>query len=202
MSIAAADTNGGRYNNVHRQTDDGVVFSVAAGDNLMPITFRYEDYLGDCHETLISSDFYPHAKLMRGDCGWRVKDDSDALLFSWEKMEHTTDGFTDAPSGEFVESWHESPNCARDVILKGVRGHKRVFYRKDREYWTPGNTVAADVYDDPFSLEVSTEFNTCCETQENGYDITTMPQWNPITCPPRKPNKCGILEYNGGKNND
>ena len=199
MAIATADTNGGRYNNVHRQTDDGIVFSVAAGENLMPITFRYTDYLGDCHTTLLALDFYPHARLMRGDCGWRAKDDSDVVLFSWQKMEHQTDGFTDAPTGEFTEAWHEEPNCAEDVAIDGIRGHKRTFYRKDRTYWTPGVTAQADAYEDPFAIQSQTEYNSCCETQANGYDIPTISQWNPKTCPPREPNKCGILEYDGGK---
>ena len=199
MPIVAADTNGGRYNNVHRQTDDGIVFSVAAGENLMPITFRYTDYLGDCHETLIALGFYPHARLMRGDCGWRAKDDSDALLFSWKKMEHATDGFTDLESGEFSEAWHEEPNCAKNVFINGVRGHKRTYYRKDREYWTPDVVAQADAYDDPFAVESQTEYNSCCKTSKNGYEIPTISQWNPMACPPRKPNKCGILEYNGGK---
>lgn len=199
MAIVAADNNGGRYNNVHRQTDDGIVFSVAAGENLMPITFRYTDYLGDCHETLISLGFYPHARLMRGDCGWRAKDDSDALLFSWQKMEHRTDGYNDSPSGEYIEAWHEEPNCAKDVLIDGLRGHKRTFYRKDRAYWTPDTVAQADSWEDPFAIESQTEYNDCCDTQEHGYEIPTMRQWNPITCPPRQPNKCGILEYDGGK---
>ena len=42
------------------------------------------------------------------------------------------------------------------------------------------------------------EFNSCCENPK-GYEITTIRQWNPMTCSPRKPNKCGILEYDGGK---
>lgn len=198
MAIAAADTNGGRYNNVHRQTDDGIVFSVAVNDNLMPITFRYSDYLGDCHTTLIAGSFYPHERLMRGDCGWGVEDDSEALTFSWEADEKVTDGLIDTPSGEFEEVWHNEPNCADNVVIDGLVKHQRTFFRKDRQYWTPDHVVFADTYEDPFALGAEEEFNSCCENPK-GYEITTIRQWNPMTCPPRKPNKCGILEYDGGK---
>lgn len=199
MPIVAADTNGGKYNNVHRQTDDGIVFSVAAGENLMPISFRYTDYLGDCHETLLAFSFYPHARLMRGDCGWRAKDDSDTMLFTWSKMEHHIDGFSNAPAGFFIEAWHEEPNCAKDVVIEGLRGHRRTFYREDREYWTPGVVAYADSYSDPFAVETQPESNDCCGPKGKEYNIPTISQWNPMACPPREPNKCGILEYNGGK---
>lgn len=73
--ILAADNNGGRYNKVHRQTDDGIVISVAMGESLLPLVFRYEDYLGCIEESLLAWNFYPHKRLMRGDCGWRVEND-------------------------------------------------------------------------------------------------------------------------------
>jgi hypothetical protein len=114
-------------------------------------------------------------------------------------MQHVTDGLNDAPSGEYIEAWHEEPECAKNVGIKGIRGHRRTWYRKDREYWTPGVTAQADAYEDPFAIESQTEYNSCCETRKHGYNIPTISQWNPITCEPRKPNKCGILEYNGGK---
>lgn len=199
MAIANADTNGGRYNNVHRQTDDGIVFSVAAGENLMPITFRYTDYLGDIHESLISFGFYPHDRLMRGDCGWRVTDDSESLLFSWRQLEHVTDGFNDSPSGEYFESWHEKPNCADNVIIDGITKRQRTFFRKDREYWTPDVVVQADSVEDPFALDMQTEYNACCDEMKHGYEIPTFRQWNPMSCEPRKPNKCGLVVYEGEK---
>lgn len=199
MAIVAADNNGGRYNNVHRQTDDGIVFSVAAGENLMPITFVYTDYLGDLHESLLASGRYPHARLMRGDCGWRAEDDSETILFSWEAMEHRTDGLTDAPSGEFMEAWHEEPNCAKDVELAGIKSHRRTWYRKDRTYWTPGKTLTAAKAPNLFAPTLQTEYNPCCEERKHGYQIPTFRQWNPISCPPREPNKCGLVEYDGDK---
>lgn len=173
MTIAAADNNGGRYNMVHRQTDDGLVISVASGRNLLPLVFAYCDYLGDKHETLLSSSRYPHKRLMRGDCGWRVKDDSVITTFSWKEMKHHTDGFSEAPSGEITEVWHDEPNCAKDVKLCGTGAHRKVFYRKDREYWTPDHTLQAENYEDYFGWT----------------------QYNPNTCPPEGPNKCGLVEF-------
>lgn len=200
MAVTAATNNGGRYNNVHRQTDDGIVISVAVGDDLLPITFRYTDYLGDANETLLAIGFYPHARLMRGDCGWRVKDDSDAIVYSWASKEHVTDGFNESPSGEYTEMWHEEPNCAYDVELEGTRGHRRTFTRKDREYWTPNHTTYSPGMKDIFGPEPMEEFNDCCTEPTHGYEIPTFRQWNPITCPSdRHPNKCGILEFEGGR---
>ena len=114
--IVAAGNNGGRYNMVHRQTDDGIVLSVAMGKNLTPLVFRYMDYLGCPQLSLLSGSFYPHKRLMRGDCGWREKDDSVDLTFSWNTLEKVTDGFTSGPSGEIEEVYHEEPNCASDVL--------------------------------------------------------------------------------------
>lgn len=173
MAVLSADNNGGRYNMVHRQTDDGIVLSVAMGKNLTPLVFRYDDYLGCTHETLLASDFYPHKRLMRGDCGWRREDDSDALLFSWQAMEKVSDGFSNGPDNVFTETYHEEANCAKDVQICGLKGHRTKFYRKDREYWTPDHTLQADVEETPFG------FN----------------QWNPISCAPKKPNKCGLINF-------
>lgn len=173
MAIAVADNNGGRYNRVHRQTDDGIVISVASGEDLLPLVFTYRDYLGDCHQTLLAASFYPHKKLMRKDCGWRAKDDSVLTTFSWKALEHHTDGFTEIPSGELSEVWHDEPNCAKDVAICGHVGHRRTFFRKDREYWTPDHTLQAERYEDYFGWS----------------------QFNPNTCEPRKPNKCGLVEF-------
>lgn len=175
MSILAADDNGGRYNTVHRQTDDGIVISVVSGRNLMPLVFRYTDYLGDVKCSLLSATHYPHKRLMRHDCGWRREDDSGVLTFSWEEMRHVTDGISDSPSGEYSESWHDEPNCAKDVALKGIKRHRAKFYRKDREYWTPGQTLAGDTYEDYFGWS----------------------QFNPMACDPVKPDKCGLVQYKG-----
>ena len=173
MAILDASSNGGRYNNVHNQTDDGIVFSVATQHGLLPITFRYDDYFGEPHETLISSGLYPHKRLMRGDCGWRRKDDSEDLLFSWSALEHVTDGFTSGDNNEYGEKYHEEPNCANDVLIKGLRSHRTTFYRKDREYWTPDVTLNAVAEEDFFGWE----------------------QYNPKSCAPKKPNKCGLVNF-------
>ena len=193
--IVTADNNGGRYNQVHRQTDDGIVISVAMGKNLTPLVFRYKDYLGCFAESLIAGAFYPHKRLMRGDCGWREEDDSVDLLFSWKALEKRTDGFTDAPSGEFSEAWHEEPNCAKDVRICGLAGHRKVFYRKDREYWTPDSLLSAEAPVDPFAFDTNMESNDCCNDLKKEYPITTVRQWNPQTCPPEAPNKCGLVNY-------
>lgn len=193
--IVAADNNGGRYNKVHRQTDDGLVISVAMGRNLTPLVFRYMDYLGCPEESLLSASFFPHKRLMRGDCGWRRKDDSVDLLFSWKAMEHATDGVSVGPNGEYIESWHEEPNCAKDVKLCNLAGHRTVFFRKDREYWTPNHTLQATAPDDPFAFPTHMESNDCCEEPKEEYPIPTIEQWNPISCPPEAPNKCGLHNY-------
>lgn len=191
----AADNNGGRYNQVHRQTDDGIVISVAMGKNLTPLVFRYTDYLGCVEESLIAGAFYPHKRLMRSDCGWRREDDSADLLFSWKALERVHTGFTSGPSGEYEESYAEVPNCAKDVRLCGIAGHRTKFYRKDREYWTPGQTLAATAPDDPFAFPTHMETNDCCNEPKKEYPIITIEQWNPQTCPPEAPNKCGLVNY-------
>ncbi len=193
--IVTADNNGGRYNKVHRQTDDGIVISVAMGKNLTPLVFRYEDYLGCIAESLIAGKFYPHKRLMRGDCGWREEDDSVDITFSWNASERVLDGFTSGPSGEYEEMYHDEPNCASDVLLCGLRGHRKVFYRKDREYWTPDKTLDGDVPADPFALETNMESNSCCKTNKTEYEIPTFKQWNPISCPPEAPDKCGLNNF-------
>lgn len=192
--ILAADDNGGRYNKVHRQTDDGIVISVAMGRNLTPLVFRYLDYLGCSEESLLSASFFPHKRLMRGDCGWREKDDSVDLTFSWNTLEKHVDGFTSGPSGEYGETYHSEPNCAKNVRICGLEGHRKVFYRKDREYWTPDTTLMATAPDDPFALDINIESNDCCN-EEHPQKIPTMKQWNPMSCPPEAPNKCGLNNY-------
>lgn len=177
MAILAADNNDGRYNKVHRQTDDGLVISVAAGNSLVPLVFAYKDYLGELQHSLLSSSFFPHAKLMRNDCGWRREDDSVDLLFSWTKHDKVYDGFNDAPSGEYSVDYHETVECVNNSTLKGLRGHRTRFYRKDREYWTPDKTLQAEAPEELFGWE----------------------QWNPKSCAPKKPNKCGILKYEEDK---
>ena len=193
--IVAANNNGGRYNKVHRQTDDGIVISVAMGRNLTPLVFRYKDYLDCTVESLIAGAFYPHKRLMRGDCGWREKDDSVDILFSWKALEKHTDGFTEAPSGEYTEAWHDEPNCASDVKICGLTGHRKVFYRKDREYWTPDQTLMATAPNDPFAFDMNMESNDCCHEPKKEYPIPSVKQWNPISCPPEAPNKCGLVNY-------
>lgn len=176
MPVVTASDNGGRYNDVHRQTDDGLVVSVAMGKSLMPLVFRYEDYLGHCQETLLSTAFFPHQRLMRGDCGWRVENDSDDILFSWQAIEEKTIGFSSGPSGEYEAITESVENCASDVVIDGLRGHRTIYYRKDREYWTPDKTLDATTPDEIFGWS----------------------QWNPNSCPPKGPNKCGIVQYPEG----
>lgn len=193
--IVAANNNGGRYNKVHRQTDDGIVISVAMGRNLTPLVFRYEDYLGCIAESLIAGRFYPHKRLMRGDCGWREENDSVDLTFSWKSSERVVDGFTSGPTGEYEETYHEEPNCASEVLLCGLRGHRTKWYRKDREYWTPDHTLMADAPADPFAFDTNLESNTCCKEPRKEYEITTIRQWNPISCPPEAPDNCGLNNF-------
>ena len=193
--ITAADNNGGRYNMVHRQTDDGIVVSVAMGKNLTPLSFRYMDYLGCPTVSLIAGGYYPHKRLMRGDCGWVEEDDSVDLTFSWNTLERHVDGLTVGPSGEYEETYHMEPNCASEVLLCGLRGHRKKFYRKDREYWTPDNLLDAEAPADPFALDINMESNDCCNDPKNEYAIPTFRQWNPQTCPPEAPNKCGLVNY-------
>ena len=173
MTIAAADNNGGRYNTVHRQTDDGLVISVVSGQSLLPLVFAYCDYLGDKHETLLASSKYPHKKLMRNDCGWRVENDSAVLTLSWKEMKKVVDGYKDLPSGKLDPIWHDQANCARDVSLAGLKSHRKTLFRKDREYWTPDHTLQAETYEDYFGWS----------------------QRNPNTCAPTEPNKCGLVEF-------
>lgn len=193
--IVAANNNGGRYNKVHRQTDDGIVISVAMGKNLTPLVFRYMDYLGCAEESLIAGAFYPHKRLMRGDCGWREEDDSVDLTFSWKAMEKVIDGVSSGPNDEYVERYHLEPNCASEALLCGLRGHRKVFYRKDREYWTPNKTLSATAPADPFAFPTHSESNDCCKNPKEKYDIPTIEQWNPISCPPEAPDKCGLNNF-------
>lgn len=174
MPVAAAGDNGGRYNMVHRQTDDGLVISVAMGDSLVPLVFRFNDYLNKCQECLLSSDFYPHACLMRGDCGWKKEeDDSVDLLFSWDQEEDKLIGLSSGPSGEYEEITETVENVAEGVRLAGLQGHRTVYYRKDREYWTPDKTLQAD-------------------TPE---ELWGWSQWNPNSCPAKQPDKCGLVTF-------
>lgn len=199
--MAPASNNGGRYNTVHRQTDDGLVFSVAMGEALVPIVFTFRDYLGDVTHGILAAGFYPHKKLMRNDCGWRVKDDSAEYRFSWQDKRHVTDGFTDTPSGEFSEAWHEEPNCAEGVALEGIRGHRQTWWRQDREYWTPGTTLQADAPEDLFGPKNIKQHNPVCDdcgayrNPPKEYDIPTFLQRNPKACPPKRPNHCDLVEY-------
>lgn len=193
--IVAADNNGGRYNMVHRQTDDGTVVSVAMGKNLTPLVFRYLDYLGCPEESLLSASFFPHKRLMRGDCGWVEEDDSVDLTFSWNTLEKVLDGFTSGPSGEYEGRYSFEPNCASEVKICGLEGHRKKFYRKDREYWTPGTTLMATAPADPFAFDTNLESNDCCEQPSKEYEITTVKQWNPLSCPPEAPDKCGLNNY-------
>lgn len=192
----AADNNGGRYNQVHRQTDDGIVISVAMGKSLLPLTFRYEDYLGCMEESLLSWRPYHHKRLMRGDCGWREENDSADITFSWNASERYVDGFTSGPTGEYEEIYRERPNCAKNVRICGLTGHRTKWYRKDREYWTPDHVLGATAPDDPFAFPLHTEHNDCCDPDTaKGYEIPTVEQWNPISCPPEAPDKCGLNNY-------
>lgn len=173
MSVLAATNNEGRYNNVHRQTDDGLVISVVMGDDLMPLVFRYTDYLGCTEESLLASSFYPHSRLMRSDCGWVVKNDSKDLLFSWENTIHVTDGLSAGPSNEFVENYHELPDNAHEVRLEGLTGRRTTYYRKDREYWTPNKTLMADTPEELFGWT----------------------QINPQTCESDSFERCGLVQF-------
>lgn len=190
----AAGNNGGRYNTVHRQTDDGIVVSVAMGRNLTPLVFRYTDYLGCINETLIAGSFYPHRRLMRGDCGWVEENDSVDISFSWNAPETHVDGFVSGSNDEYDTLYHFEPNCAKNVLLDGLRGHRSVAYRKDREYWTPNTVLAGTAPDDPFAFPINLESNSCC-TNGATYSIPTVEQWNPISCPPEEPDQCGINNY-------
>lgn len=173
MAVLEASNNGGRYNMVHRQTDDGLVISVAMGKNLTPLVFRYVDWSGCPQETLLSSAFYPHKRLMRSDCGWVEEHDKRDLLFDYIRTDVVIDGFTSGPSGEYDVSWHETHDSGENVRLCGLEGHRTVYRRKDREYWTPNMTLMADKVEDIFGFE----------------------QYNPITCPTKQPNKCGIVTW-------
>lgn len=175
MTILTAGDNGGRYNMVHRQTDDGTVISVAMGRNLTPLIFSYKDYLGCMQESLLSASFFPHKRLMRGDCGWREKDDSIDITFSWNASERHVDGFTSLPTGEYEERYSMKPNCALNTRICGLEGHRKVFYRKDREYWTPDHTLQADTEEAIFGFS----------------------QYNPLSCPPKGGDKCGIVKFYG-----
>lgn len=168
--LLAADNNGGRYNRVHRQTDDGLVISVAMGNDLTPLLFCYYDFTGCKQQTLLSSSFYPHKSLMRADCGVTVQKEKNDLLFSWNMPYKVTDGFSSGPSGEYEEIWHEDRTCAKDVSL-GFGGERTIYSRKDREYWTPDQTLQATAPNELFGWE----------------------QYNPNSRPRKKPNKCGIV---------
>ena len=173
MSVLAATNNGGRYNRVHRQTDDGIVISVVRGKDLVPLVFRWTDYLGDYQSSLLSASKYPHKRLMRGDCGVRRKDDSVLPVFSWNAIESKVVGVSRTPTGEMQDITMDVANCAKDVAICGVRGHRTRFYRKDRSYWTPDHTLLGDNFEEIFGFE----------------------QYNPQSCEPRKSNKCGLVTY-------
>lgn len=173
MAVLAASNNEGRYNRVHRQTDDGSIISVAMGSNLTPLVFRYKNYLGCDEESVLSAAFFPHKRLMRGDCGWSVENDSVDISYSWNASYDVIDGLSAGPSGEYVVNYHTEYDNASDAILSGFRGHRTVYRRKDREYWTPDKTLDAVSVDDTFGFS----------------------QYNPYSCPPKEPNKCGIVEF-------
>ena len=171
MTVLQADTNGGRMNMVHRQTDDGKVISVISGDSLLPLTFRYEDYLGDIQETLIAGNFFPHKRLMRGDKGWRAAKDDSEILFSWDAKEERIDGFSSGPDGEYRPITSSVRNKADDVRLCDVNLKRTKFWREDMCYWTPDKTAQADAAPEFFGFS----------------------QFNPAACEPKKPNNCGLV---------
>lgn len=177
MAVLQATNNGGFYNTVHNQTDDGSVFSVVDGDEYVPITFSYCDYLGTRQTHLIASGEIFHDHLMRGDCGVRRKDDSMDLLFSWDKTTHEIEGFTEAPDGVLHPATREHNEHVECTRICGLEGHKTEFYRKDREYWTPGTTLKATSVPEIFGWT----------------------QYNPLSCPPDPKNKCGEYILKGDK---
>lgn len=177
MPIAKASNNGGRYNTVHNQTDDGSVISVLVDGEYVPLLFSWVDYLDTCQSHLLAAGKYFHDRLMRSDCGLRREDDDSATLFSWDVLEDNVDGFSSGPTGEFRAITSQTRNKADCVEICDNRGHQTVYYRKDREYWTPDNTLAPT-------------------TEEAIFGLT---QYNPISCPPDPKDSCGNYILEGDK---
>lgn len=177
MSVLQASNNGGRINTVHNQTDDGSVFSVFADGEYVPISFKWVDYLGTCQEAILAAGEYHHDHLMRGDCGVREESDDSAITFAWDVLEERIDGFSTAPSNEFLPSTSQHRNKASCVKLCDADGHMTRYYRKDRSYWTPGATLKATKEEDMFG----------------------MTQWNPMSCDPDPQDNCGNYILKGDK---
>lgn len=172
MSVLEASNNEGRYNMVHRQTDDGSILSVVVDGDLMPLVFSYTNYFNCPEESILSSGYYPHKNLMRGDCGVEVEYDSVDISYNWDSVERHVDGFSAGPSNEYTEIYHDVFNNASNAVLEGHRGYSVKAYRKDREYWTPDTTLSA-VSEEP---------------------LFGFSQWNPIS-KPFEPNACGIANF-------
>lgn len=177
MPIVPASNNGGRYNTVHNQTDDGSVISVLVDGEYVPLLFSWVDYLNTCQSHLLASGKYYHDRLMRSDCGVRVAEDDSVITYSWDQLEEQIQGFSSGPSGEYRPITAEVRNQDYCVELCDTRGHQTTIYRKDRKYWTPGVTLLPTVEEDIFGLK----------------------QYNPISCPPDPKDKCGNYILKGDK---
>lgn len=177
MPIVPASNNGGRYNTVHNQTDDGSVISVLVDGEYVPLLFSWVDYLDTCQSHLLASGKFYHERLMRSDCGVRVEEDDSAITYSWDQLEPEVQGFSSGPSGEYRPITAEVRNQDYCVELCDTRGHQTTIYRKDRKYWTPGVTLLPTVEEDIFGLK----------------------QYNPISCPPDPKDKCGNYILKGDK---
>lgn len=177
MPIAKASNNGGKYNTVHNQTNDGSVISVLVDGEYVPLLFAWCDYLNTKQEHLLASGEFYHDRLMRGDCGLRVRDDSATTTFSWKSIETEIDGFSSGPTGEFRPITSQRSNIEDNVELCGHHANQRTYYRKDREYWTPDHVLKPTTEEEIFGLK----------------------QYNPISCPPDDKDSCGNYILKGDK---
>jgi hypothetical protein len=177
MPVLKASNNGGKYNTVHNQTNDGSVISVLVDGEYVPLLFSWIDYLDTCQSHLLAAGKYYHERLMRSDCGLREAEDDSVTTFSWDQLEDNVDGFSSGPNGEFRPITSQTRNTGRCVEICGTRGHRKIFFRKDREYWTPDVTLAPT-------------------TEEPIFGLT---QYNPISCPPDPKDNCGKYILKGDK---
>ena len=167
MATPASD-NGGRYNQVHNQAAGEEIITAPFGGEYLPVSFTYVDWTGEEHSSLLGYG-YPHDKLMRSDCGIRYKHEDSDITFDYSAKVRI-----DMPSDNGYDNYYETHIEGHDVRICGLASHRSIAYRKDREYWTPGETLSAEEPEELFGWE----------------------QFNPATCPVDDLyNDCGVLEF-------
>ena len=141
MSVTAATTKGGERKQVHSEFDDGYAIGFFDGCDYVPLVFCWDD-LYDCPVTsiLTSGDLY-HNRLMRTDGGLHQSISQEIYTFDWSEMSKVPIEGLKNPDGSARVVHGYSLNKGTDTSLHGVNSIRTDIRRRNRNYWTPGNTT-------------------------------------------------------------